>query len=309
MRRIQDKRMYRQAARAGMVVCMAMVAAAAGARQQTVPSAAILEQETEMVPRYSVEMIVFEYAGSASDTTEMFDPDMPADLLDQEFIANEFPQEPEAGPATPTGDPAGAMEQVDVVGDDDEDAPFVPLPGEVLELIPTYELKGVEYIPPEEYQLTAAYEKLVTLDAYRPLVHTAWIQPTVSQEEAEALDLRRLGDPPLRLEGTVSTYLGRFLHVALDLSLVDQNSPQVPPEAESSRYYGDDRSDSSMGFRTAGFAPRTVYRIQEDRILRNNETRYFDHPRFGVIVKVMRIEDNLPETLDTTGDLLPGINQ
>ena len=40
--------------------------------------------------------------------------------------------------------------------------------------------------------------------------------------------------------------------------------------------------------------------------MRNNEVRYFDHPKFGVIARITRIEEEEPESLDTTDDLLPG---
>ena len=33
------------------------------------------------------------------------------------------------------------------------------------------------------------------------------------------------------------------------------------------------------------------YRIQEDRILKNGELRYYDHPKFGVLAKVTRVEE------------------
>ena len=37
--------------------------------------------------------------------------------------------------------------------------------------------------------------------------------------------------------------------------------------------------------------PPVRYRIQENRILKNGELRYFDHPKFGVLAKVTRVED------------------
>ena len=36
------------------------------------------------------------------------------------------------------------------------------------------------------------------------------------------------------------------------------------------------------------------FRIQEDRIVKNGETRYFDHPKFGVVAKVTRVEEEEP---------------
>ena len=37
------------------------------------------------------------------------------------------------------------------------------------------------------------------------------------------------------------------------------------------------------------------YRLQENRIVKNAETRYFDHPKFGVVAKVVRVEDLVDE--------------
>jgi hypothetical protein len=76
---------------------------------------------------------------------------------------------------------------------------------------------------------------------------------------------------------------------------------------ERVRYYGDNQSRTSFSFDPEYVAPATFYRIQEDRIVRNGELRYYDHPKFGVIAKITRIEEEAPEEeLDTTGDLLPG---
>jgi hypothetical protein len=49
------------------------------------------------------------------------------------------------------------------------------------------------------------------------------------------------------------------------------------------------------------------FRIQENRILKNGELRYFDHPKFGVLAKVTRVEEPAEEdensVIDETGTL------
>jgi hypothetical protein len=40
------------------------------------------------------------------------------------------------------------------------------------------------------------------------------------------------------------------------------------------------------------------YRIEEDRIVRNGELRYFDHPKFGVLAKITRVEKQEPEEFE-----------
>ena len=46
------------------------------------------------------------------------------------------------------------------------------------------------------------------------------------------------------------------------------------------------------------------YRIVEDRIMKTGDIRYFDHPRFGVIAKVTRPEEE-PASAGTGNEGLP----
>lgn len=260
-------------------------------QQQAVPNAITLETEEEEIRRYSVELIIFEYAGTAANSAEFFPPEMPeespADEQVEEIVLPEYRFEPL------------------IVRPEDE--AFQPLPGEELEEIPTHESRGFEMMDPEEYQLTAAFERLTTLDAYRPLMHTGWTQPTLEKDDTAPLKLRRIGDPPLRLNGTVSLYLSRFLHLVVDLALEDWKPVRMAPAVERLRGFGDARIQPGFAIDSASARQTTVYRIQEDRIMRNDEVRYFDHPKFGVIARITRIEEAEPDALDTTGDLLPGI--
>jgi hypothetical protein len=117
--------------------------------------------------------------------------------------------------------------------------------------------------------------------------------------------LRRLGDSPLRLNGTVTLYLSRYLHLVVDLALDEKISRSDP--YETSPYYGDSRkrSDYSFGYDAKPQPAPVRYRIEEDRIVRNGELRYYDHPRFGVLAKITRVEE-VKQEIGTMG--LPGDN-
>ena len=55
--------------------------------QQVVPGAAILDvEEEEEIRRYAVELIIFEYVDRSGIGTEIFDPDAPPILPEEEFI-------------------------------------------------------------------------------------------------------------------------------------------------------------------------------------------------------------------------------
>ena len=52
--------------------------------------------------------------------------------------------------------------------------------------------------------------------------------------------------------------------------------------------FGDSRSSAS----SAEMGPAPVrYRITEDRIFKSGDLRYFDHPKFGVLAKITRVEE------------------
>ena len=113
--------------------------------------------------------------------------------------------------------------------------------------------------------------RLDRLDAYQPVMHFGWTQDTYPAELTRGIKLTSLTSQARGFNGTLKLYLSRFLHLVVDL--------QMETEAES-------LADT--------FAPAAAfsYRIQEDRIFRSGELRYFDHPKFGVLAKVSRVEDD-----------------
>lgn len=256
------------------------------AQQVGNPATLIAEEKVEEIPRFTVELIVFEYsAGSAADT-ELFAPDIVP--VEDELVA-EFPL-----PVLADDEQAGTAEPLvfsDQTEDIEETQP-APFTGDelILNEIPTHEQGGLKVLDPSEYILNDIYDKLIALDAYKPLVHTAWTQDTLEQEVTTPIDLRRLGSSPLRLSGTVTLYLSRYLHMVVELAL-DEVIVRSDPYS-SSPYYGDNRnrSDYSLGQDQEVQTAPVRFRIEEDRIVRNGELRFYDHPKFGVLVKITRVE-------------------
>ncbi len=96
---------------------------------------------------------------------------------------------------------------------------------------------------------------------YRLLTHRRWIQ---------AADNRLASSPVLmqtdnrEVDGHVRFYMSRFLHVELNLAF----QPQGP----------------ALGSLEPAPAP---YRLTEQRRIRSQELHYFDHPKFGALVRVV----------------------
>jgi hypothetical protein len=140
---------------------------------------------------------------------------------------------------------------------------------------------------PEELQLTSQYRILErNPQAYTPLLHGGWVQPGLPESDARPFDLAMLG--ATNPVGSIRLYLSRFLHVDLDVSYQDVVGavPATPPALTNE-------------LAEVPIAPR--YHLTADRTTRSGELHYFDHPAFGVLVKVtpVRVEQAQPGTPGT----------
>ena len=226
-----------------------------------------LEEKEELeIRRYTVEMIIFSYAQGVSTGSEIFPPDLPPDVE----IVDDMPLDDLSDATT--------LESV----------PEIVAEPEVIE-DKKYELV---MLAEEDFGLLEAYEHLERLDAYEPLMHFGWTQPTYPDEEVEARPLSSFATPPDGLEGELTLYLSRYLHLAIKLQL-DESVADEPVE---DGYYDDYSEDSPINYPVR-------FRIDEDRIFRNGELRYFDHPKFGVLAKITRVEEDDPESDDFVDDM------
>jgi hypothetical protein len=201
--------------------------------------------------RYTVEVIIFRYAEDVGVGGELFLPDEP----------EQVPEE-------------GVLEFTDDI------VPPEPVPEEEPEPLPDPEFV---LLTEDDFQLSEAFGRLERLDAYEPVMHFGWTQIALEQDLTEAIPLYRFDRPPAELDGTLTLYLGRYLHLVVDLQL---RKPEPDPQPTS----------GFMGFGATPEEPTlpTFFRIQEDRIMKNGELRYFDHPKFGMLARVTRVEEEEP---------------
>lgn len=264
--------------------CLALsgISLIAGAQQVTDSN---LEVQASAA-RYTVELIVFAYLSQDAAGNELFAPERP--LFDED--TDNGLAAGNAGDAARVFDdrtwPAGAGE---AVHDETESRASAE--------VPTRAAIELRLLESDQFAMQDIYRKLASLDAYRPIMHTAWQQTTHDRERSPALQLRALGNPPSGLDGTVTLYQGRFVHLQVDLTL---------------NAAGDDLSSSPAaalpGDNDFGlFQPPVRYQITEDRIMRQGEIRYFDHPRFGLIAKVTRAETG-ESSRDSVQDAAAGSN-
>lgn len=196
-------------------------------------------EETE-IRRYTVEVIIFRYRQDVGVGNERFLPDEPEPMsLDGDIAVVDRP---------------------------------APRPDLRRGPLPDTEFARLARA---DYGMRDVFNRLSRLDVYEPVMHFGWTQATWPQDETVEIPLHRFGRPPPELDGSLTLYLNRFLHLVVDLQL------EAPERALTRPVY---------------------YRIQEDRILRSGEIRYYDHPKFGVLATVTRVEDEEDDPLE--GELL-----
>ena len=212
--------------------------------------------------RYTVEVIVFRYAQDVSVGSEMFLPELPPAEPVDDVVEGESIFGDRADSALPENPPEPGDAQTATEFD------FVPLAA-------------------DEYTLEDTYRRLQRLDVYEPMLHVAWTQTTLPDEQTHPIDLLALAEPPAGLEGSFKLYLSRYLHLVVDLTL-DASPTTTAGAADAAFSYRDGRHDTA----SAGSRGRLLYRIDEDRIFKSGDLRYFDHPKFGVLAKVTRVEED-----------------
>lgn len=112
---------------------------------------------------------------------------------------------------------------------------------------------------PAGAKLSANLESLEKDGKYRVLAYAGWTQVPTAKNETRPVRISGSQARPGELDGAVTFYVSRFLHLGVDL-----------------RLRGDDTVEGDP----------LVYRIRESRRVKSQETQYFDHPRFGLLVRI-----------------------
>lgn len=302
-----------------LIALLAAWASIASAQDTAVDETTV---EEEPVRRYTVEIIVFSYSDDASVGSEIFLPDEPPPeeglILDEDGnpILSRDTEIPEFG------DHVVAGKGVEPGEEEDASLTWIIVPGfaeEPADEAPVLLTRGADREEPNPFQLVLlaedefllgdVAEQFELLEAYETLVHFGWTQPTFEEEATPPIELQLITEPPEGLAGTLTLYLSRYLHLVVDLALDAPAEFEKEVVDEDSFFsFGDSRPDYDDRYEEQLIPIR--FRIQEDRIMKNGELRYFDHPKFGVLAKVTRVEEPEEEdTGDDTGALVGRLSQ
>lgn len=134
-------------------------------------------------------------------------------------------------------------------------------------------------LSPDGYTLTRFRNALASARGYHVLFYRAWRQATYDRQHAVPYPVHSMAGGGDTVEGTVTLIRERFLHLDIDLMLLQ-------PAA-------------------AAGANGPVYRLTESRRIHSSEIQYFDHPRFGVIARVTPVTETEAPDATTAPDNVP----
>jgi len=122
--------------------------------------------------------------------------------------------------------------------------------------------------PAPNSPLSAAAAALEKSGRHHVLAHLIWEQNVDAKSVTKPV---KIDDSTGGLSGTLRFYLSRFLFVDIDLAL---------------------KEPASGGFLGGTGQEAPVYRLDDHRRVRIAEINYFDHPKFGALVRVAPIKTN-----------------
>ena len=110
-------------------------------------------------------------------------------------------------------------------------------------------------VNPQYMSLHGSYARLARSIDYQPLMHVAWIQSVKPNSLSSAV---KISNPEGSINGFFRLQRGNLVHMIVDLE----------------------------------YSPGSViYRLNEKRRFKLNETHYLDHPKFGMIARISPIGD------------------
>lgn len=127
-----------------------------------------------------------------------------------------------------------------------------------------------------DLMLTTIETKLSHAENYQPLLHMGWVESVLANRLGKAIHISQDVDDGT-IEGYVQLKRSHYLHYFTYLEYTRHDSGYDPM---GERMFEDDVDEIEK------VSGSKTYLIDEKRRIRLNEIHYFDHPRFGAIVKV-----------------------
>jgi hypothetical protein len=140
-------------------------------------------------------------------------------------------------------------------------------------------------LPSSMYKLGGVYSELRSSREYRPILHLAWQQPQLTQSRSKYVHIRKddgtvqqadVNDALVKLDGVIRIRSSQFLHADVDLFyFIHELSASF--------------INANAGSQDTNPIQATFVELNETRRMKLNELNYFDHPVFGMLLRVSRL--------------------
>ncbi|WP_049721943.1 peptidoglycan binding protein CsiV [Gilvimarinus polysaccharolyticus] len=194
-------------------------------------------------------------------------------------------------------------------------------------------------LPKDARNLNAASDRLNAQAGFNVLFHEAWRQIVVNENNSPSILIfggQSFGDHN-ELEGSVTIHVSRYLHINTNLWLSQfqtnagqsrnqwpalPQQPQKRLEQQTNDYAnhsllgrqsdalstisafdfadGSDIDSALTDFLAAPYVPREIITMTQTRKMRSDELHYLDHPRMGILIKILPYTPPKPSSLQVS---------
>ena len=204
-------------------------------------------------PSQQIEIIIFEYHDKNSSGNEVFNKIEENYQLEQEIPNNQNQEDTsiEVGLLT------SKFKEVSI------------------SLVPTARQIALKISQRKSLNMSAVYNRLNRLRVYEPVIWGGWEQRLTNEQNAFPVNLRSIKNTLGKFDGNIKFYesSGGRLRLSVDIEMYEK--------IEISANESDGELHEQM---------INTYKISNDKEMRYDELRYFDHPKFGLIAKIQKQE-------------------
>ena len=269
---------------------------------------------------------VDEYGRQVLETLSIEAPDVSKiSTDDSEDFEQDSVTDQAAAPATgPASGPGPADEEAALPAEDD----------------PAVNARAFVILPSGQLQFRGKAALMQKSGRYRILFHETWLQPVLSKARTLPIILDNSGDGGdwPRLQGSITLYLSRYLHLETNLwlntdgnylpgewqmpapplappSLIIEEQPTGPVDSDEVWIYqpgsapvaapgeGQAPAEPAATEEADAYPYRHALLLKQKRRMRSKEVHYIDHPKFGIVIKVTPVtREDLDALAATTGN-------
>ena len=144
-----------------------------------------------------------------------------------------------------------------------------------ISLVPTARQIALKISQRKSLNMSAIYNRLNRLRVYEPVIWGGWEQRLTNEQNAFPVNLRSIKNTLGKFDGNIKFYesSGGRLRLSVDIEMYEK----IEISANES---GGEQHEQQIN----------TYKISNDKEMRYDELRYFDHPKFGLIAKIQKQE-------------------